>query len=161
MPVESKAPMVLGLGAALGGIFLLFRKKRPALPAPPADGVLIALINPPSEATMWSIQLTDWDITTSIGWINTEDRLTLEEHAVFEIPSGVTFPLRVLALQITKWNEAGTALIVLYEVQSYRPFLFDFDNFKWSDEPDPSYREVFIPDYGGYYYNVSKERFED
>ncbi|KKN16375.1 hypothetical protein LCGC14_0976700 [marine sediment metagenome] len=155
MPVESKAPMVLGLGAALGGIFLLFRKKKPTLPEPPADGVVVGLINPPGEAENWSITLTDWDITVPIRETSGKDRLDIAEVAAFEIPSGVAFPLRVVALQITRWNEDRTALIVLYEVQSFRP-IKPFD-----DEPDPNYREVFIPDYGSYYYNVSKERFED
>ncbi|MBA7531293.1 hypothetical protein ES705_23505 [subsurface metagenome] len=27
----------------------------------------------------------------------------------------------------------------------------------WSDEPDPSYREVFIPSLGSYYYYVDTE----
>ncbi|GAJ24994.1 unnamed protein product, partial [marine sediment metagenome] len=56
--------------------------------------------------------------------------------------------------------EAKTALIVLYEMQSFRPYLWDFDEMEWSDIPDPSYKEAFIPDYGSYYYNVAKERFE-
>ena len=129
---------------------------------PAEEKVDVALRNPPSEATMWSLTLTDWDITVPIrftGW-NGKERLDIEEAAIFEIPSGLTFPLRILSLQITKWNEARTALIVLYEIQSFRPYLWDWDKGDWGDEPDPAYREVFIPDYGSYYYNVSAERFE-
>ncbi len=155
MAVEIKAPMVLGIGAALAGLLLLFRKKKPTLPEPPADGVVIGLISPPGEAQKGSITLTDWDITGAIRESRGKDRLDIAEVAALEIPSGVAFPLRVVALQITRWNEDRTALIVLYEVQSFRP-IKPFD-----DEPDPNYREVFIPDYGSYYYNVSKERFED
>ena len=123
------------------------------------DEVTIQLRNPPSEATMWSLSLTDWDITVPIrfiGW-NGEDRLDIAEAATFEIPSGLNFPLRLLALQITKWNEDRTALIVLYEVQSFRPYLWDFDKGEWSDIPDPTYREVFIPDLGSYYFDVATE----
>ncbi|GAI75706.1 unnamed protein product, partial [marine sediment metagenome] len=109
--------------------------------------VTVQLINPPIGAENWSLSLTDWDITVPIrfvGW-NGKERLDIAEVATFEIPGGLTLPLRVLSLQITKWNEAKTALIVLYEMQSYRPYLWDWDENDWSDEPDPSYREVFIP----------------
>jgi len=160
--IESKAPMILGMGAVLAGVILLSWPKKPPLPEPPPDGVVVGLMNPPNDAENWSLSLTDWNVTTAIrfiGW-NGVERLDIAEPATFEIPSGMTFPLRVVSLQLTKWNPAGTALIVLYEVQSYRPYLWDFDIMDWSDEPDPSYREVFIPDYGSYYYNVSKERFE-
>ncbi|GAJ24116.1 unnamed protein product, partial [marine sediment metagenome] len=61
---------------------------------------------------MWSLSLTDWDITVPIrfiGW-NGEQRLDIAEAAAFEIPSGLMFPLRVISLQITKWNPEGTAL---------------------------------------------------
>ena len=124
-----------------------------------ADEVTIQLRNPPSEAENWSLSLTDWDITVPIrfvGW-NGKERLDIAEAATFEIPSGLNFPLRVISLQITKWNEARTALIVLYEMQSYRPYLWDFDEMEWSDIPDPSYKEVFIPDLGNYYFDVAAE----
>jgi len=158
--IEKKAPMVLGIGAALAGVFLLLRKKKPPLPEPPPNGVVVGLWDPPSEATMWQFVLTDWDITIPIHQIGGLARLDIAVPMTFEIPSGVQFPLRIVSLQVSKWNEARTALIVLYEIQSYRPYLWDWDKWDWGDEPDPSYREVFIPDYGSYYYNVSKERFE-
>ena len=159
---EKKGAIVLGIGALFGGLLLLFRKGKPALAEPPPNGIVVALWNPPKEATMWSLSLTDWDITVPIrfiGW-NGEERLDITEPATFEIPSGMMFPLRIMSLQLTKWNPEGTALIVLYEVQSYRPYLWDFDEMEWSDIPDPSYKEAFILDYGSYYYNVAKERFE-
>ncbi len=124
-----------------------------------ANIVTVELKNPPIDAENWSLSLTDWDITTLIrfvGW-NGKERLNIAEVATFEIPSGLTLPLRIVSLQITKWNEAKTALIVLYEIQSYRPYLWDFDLMDWSDEPDPSYREVFIPSLGSYYYYVDTE----
>lgn len=129
---------------------------------PPEEKVAVALRNPPSDATMWSLSLCDWDITVPIrfvGW-NGKERLDIAEAATFEIPSGLKFPLRILALQLTKWNEARTALIQLYYVQSFRPYLWDWDKGDWSDEPDPTYKEVFIDEYGSYYYNVSTEQFE-
>ncbi len=161
MAVKEKAPMVLGIGAALAGVFLLFRKKKPALPEPPADGVVVGLWNPPSGAEVWQLVLTDWDVTVAINQVGGIALLDIAEAVPFEIPEGVVFPLRVVSLQVSRWNEDRTALIVLYEVQSFRPFKFDFDLGEFGDEPDPSYKEVFIPDYGRYYYNVSKERFED
>ncbi|GAI84208.1 unnamed protein product, partial [marine sediment metagenome] len=77
-----------------------------------ADEVTIELKNPPGEAENWSLSLTDWDITVPIrfiGW-NGKERLDIAEAATFEIPSGLNFPLCVISLQITKWNEARTAL---------------------------------------------------
>ncbi len=160
MEDKKKGLVALGLGAIGLGAVLLFGRKAEAAPPVAEDEVGVMLRNPPSGATMWSIKLTDWDITYPLHWNSTEDRLTFEDQAVFEIPGGINFPLRVMALQITKWNEAGTALIVLYEIQSHRPFLYDWDLSKYGDDPDPGYRDVFIPDYGSYYYNVSKEKFE-
>ena len=160
---EKTGAIVLGIGAALGGLlFLVFGKRKPVLAEPPPNGVVVGLWNPPSEATMWSLSLTNWDVTIPIrfiGW-DGEERLDIAEAATFEIPSGLMFPLRVISLQLTKWNEDRTALIVLYEMQSFRPYLWDFDEMEWSDIPDPSYKEAFIPDYGSYFYNVVKERFE-
>jgi len=159
--LENWLPMELTKGPPLPKFLSIYWPwYKPPLPEPPEKGVVVGLLHPPSEATMWSLKLLDWDITTPIDWANAEDRLTFAEQAVFEIPSGITFPLRVLALQITKWNEAKTALIVLYEFQSFRPYLWDWDKGDWGDEPDPSYREAFIPEYGSYYYNVTAERFE-
>ena len=153
--------MVLGIGAGLvTGLLLFLRKGKPALPEAPPNGVLVTLWAPPSEATMWQLVLCDWDITVPIHQIGGLATLDIAEPITFEIPSGVTFPLRVVSLQVSKWNEDKTALIVLYEMQSFRPYQWDFDKMEWSDIPDPTYKEAFIPDYGGYYYNVAKERFE-
>ena len=157
---EKKGLMVLGIGTLLGGLFLIFRKGKPALAEPPPNGIVVGLWNPPKEATTWQLVLTDWDITVAIHQIGGLALLDVAEPITFEIPNGVQFPLRVVSLQVSKWNEARTALIVLYEMQSFRPYLWDFDIGDWGDEPDPTYREAFIPDYGSYYYNVAKERFE-
>jgi len=158
---EKKGLMVLGIGAGfVTGLLLLFRKRKPALPEAPPSGVLVGLWNPPSGATLWQLILCDWNITVAINQIGGTVLTDIAEPIAFEIPSGIEFPLRVVSLQVSKWNEDETAIIVLYEIQSFRPYLWDFDAFDWSDIPDPSYREAFIPDYGSYYYNVAKERFE-
>jgi len=125
-----------------------------------ANEITIQLKNPPSEATMWQLVLCDWDITVAIHQIDGLALLDVAEPITFEIPSGVQFPLRIVSLQVSKWNEDKTALIVLYEIQSFRPYQWDFDKMEWSDIPDPTYKEVFIPEYGSYYYNVAAERFE-
>jgi len=156
---EKKGAIVLGIGALLGSLFLIFRKGKPALAEPPPNGIVVGLWNPPKEATMWSLALTDWNRTVPIHLVG-DERLDIAEAATFEIPGGIEFPLRIVSLQVSRWNEEKTALIVLYEVQSMRPYLWDFDEDAWSDVPDPGYREAFIPDYGSYYYNVAKERFE-
>ena len=128
----------------------------------PVTTVTVALRNPPSDAENWSLSLCDWDITVPIrfvGW-NGKERLDIAEAATFEIPSGLKFPLRILALQLTKWKVPGEVLQQVYYVQSFRPYLWDWDKSDWSDEPDPTYKEVFIPEHGSYFYNVSTERFE-
>jgi len=159
---EKKGAIVLGIGALLGGLFLIFRKGKPALAEPPPNGVVVGLLNPPSDATTWQLGLCDWDITVPIHQVGGLAQLDIAEPATFEVPSGVNFPLRVIALSISKWIDFyGTpALQHLYEMQSFRPYLWDFDLGDWGDESDPTYREAFIPDYGSYYYNVAKERFE-
>lgn len=122
-----------------------------------AAEVTIQLRNPPPEAELWQLVLTDWDITVAIHQIGGLALVDVAEPITFEIPSEVQFPLRIVSLQISKWNEAGTALIVLYEIQSFHPYLWDFDKMEWSDIPDPSYREIFILDLGSYYFDVAAE----
>ena len=119
--------------------------------------VTVALKNPPSGGTMWTMVLTDWDITIPIREISGKERLDIAEAAAFEIPSGAMFPLRVVSLTITRWKDGvvGGTIQQLYSVQSYRPIKPFTD-----DEPDPTYKEVFIPDYGSYDYDVATEQFE-
>jgi len=135
---------------------------KPPLPEPPEAGVGVGLLNPPGEAENWSLFLTDWDMTVAIREVSDKDRLDIGEPATFEIPSGVVFPLRVAALQITKWIEwEGTpALKQLYYVQAMHANQYDWDTGTWTGPPDPTYKEAFIPEYGNYYYNVAAERLE-
>ena len=106
---------------------------------------------------MWQLVLCDWDITVAIHQVGGLALVDVAEPITFEIPGGLTLPLRIVSLQVSKWNEDMTALIVLYEIQSFRPYLWDWDLNDWSEEPDPSYREVFIPELGNYYYYVDVE----
>ena len=122
-----------------------------------ANIVTVELRNPPSEATFWHLVLTDWDMTVAIDEASGKDRLDITEVATFEIPGGLVLPLRVASLQITKWNEDMTALIQLYYAQSMHPTLWDWDNMEYGDEPDPTYKEVFIPELGSYYFDVAAE----
>lgn len=136
---------------------------KPAVPPEelPPNTIAVAIKNPPNEATMWSLVLTDWDKTIPIhSSEETPSGISITETATFEI-EGVKFPLRIVSLQITKWNEARTALIQLYYIQSFRPYQWDFDKMDWGDIPDPDYREAFIPGFGSYFYNVATERFEE
>jgi len=128
--------------------------------APPVAGeVTIQLRNPPGEAENWSLTLTDWDMTVPIHFVgrNGKQRLDIAEATTFEIPEGIGFPLRVASLQLTKWNPEGTALIQLYYAQSMHPTLWDWDKGDWGDEPDPYYRELFIPGLGSYHFDVAAE----
>jgi len=117
--------------------------------APPENGVpagrtvTIALKNPPTDATMWVLVLTDWDVTVPIDFVGGNGRNTLDiaETATFEIPAGLNFPLRIAYLLISE-----TTLIGLYEVQSAFP-------------DRPNYKEAFLNAFGHSYYDVSLEAF--
>lgn len=132
-----KGPIVLGIGALLGIALLLFRKKKPHLPEPPPNGIVVALWNPPSEATDWQLIIYDWDGVNSISNFG----LGIEEPAIFTIPPEWAFPLRV---DILIYGDST----IYYRMHSTENAFPEF------------HREAFIPDYGSYYYNVAKERFE-
>jgi len=127
---------------------------------PPEEKVTVALRNPPSDAENWTILLTDWDITVPIHEISGKDRLGITEAAVFEIPSGVKFPLRVAMIQLTKWKIPGEVLQQVYYAQAMHPNEYDWDAGTFTGPPDPTYKEMFIPEYGNYYYNVATEQLE-
>lgn len=153
--IKEKAPMVLGIGAALAGVLLLFRKKKPTLPEAPPNSVVIGLWNTPSGSDFWHLMIADWEWTGQ----RTLYEIPIDEPAIFsDIPEAWVFPLKI-DLSIFQRIDPETAT-QLYRAQSHHPYLWDFDKMEYGDEPDPAYREVFIPDYGNYYYNVSKERFE-
>ena len=122
----------------------------------------IKLKNPPSGAELWFLVLCDWAMTIPIHFVGWESKqnLGIAEAATFEVPAGISYPLRVVALQITKWNETKTALIQLYYVQSMHPNQYDWDTGTFTGPLDPTYRDLFIPQLGSYYYNVATEKFE-
>jgi len=159
--------IAIGVGSAIalvGGVMLAKRVKAEPLPGLLPDQIAVKILNPPADAENFSLMFTDWDFTVPIhfeGWNGTQ-RLPITETAIFNIPPGITFPLKVGMLQITKWIkwEDTDALQELYYVQSIRPYLWDWDKFDWGDEPDPSYREIFISEMGAWYYNVLTESFK-
>jgi len=157
---EKKGAIVLGIGALFGGLLLLLRLKKPALPEPPAEGVVVGLINPPSGANKWQIRIID-DVGLKMLFWGGDARDNIGDAAVFQLSPEWLFPLSVDITVSYQWQEDGEwHSRQLYRAQSIWPYLWDFDIMDWGDEEDPDYRYIFIPDYGGYYYNVAKERFE-
>jgi len=130
-----------------------------AAPPSPIGSVTVTLKNRPSGAELWQLILCDWGVTVAIHQTGGLALVDVAELIAFEIPSGAEFPLRIVSLQVSRWNEDKTALIVLYEMQSFRPYLWDFDKMEWSTTPDPSYREVFLDAFGSSYYDVQLEAF--
>lgn len=121
-----------------------------------AKTITVALKNPPSGATKWQMSVIDWDITEIMSW-GAKEQDNIRESATFNIPPEWKFPLRIGIRIYQKLNDKSQQL---YSVQSYRPYLYDWDTGTYTGPPDPDYREVFIPEYGDYYYNVATERFE-
>lgn len=158
--MANKGLIALAVGALVAVPLILIRRKAKAAPPEeiPEDALGIRIANPPAGGTMWSIRLTDWDKTTLIDFVgkNGVDRLDIAEAAVFEIPYGLQFPLLVADLSIKKWKDdiEGGTIQYVYSVQSYRP------TNPFTDEPDPTYRDISIPGIGSYHYNVASETFE-
>ncbi len=122
--------------------------------------VAISLKNPPSGANKWQMMVVDWDIAYGLSWGATA-RDNLAEIAIFDIPIEWSFPLRVIIGIFYQWQEAGEwHSRQLYSVESLHEYLWDWKTGEYTGDPDPSYREIFIPDYGSYYYNVATEKFE-
>lgn len=117
--------------------------------------VTVRLRNPPIGATKWQMGVVDWDITAIINW-GTTAQDNIGDSAVFDIPAGWKFPLRIVIGIYQKVNGSRQ----LYRVQSYRPYLWDWDLNDYGTEPDPTYKAIFIPAPGSYRYNVSTEGFE-
>lgn len=112
----------------------------------PAPVVTIHLKNPPSEANYWQMSVIDWDFTKSLSW---EGKFTssIGDPAIFEIPADWSFPLRVNLGIYYHWYENDEKHgRQLYSVQSHRP--------------NSDYKEIFIAEYGSYYFNVATEEFE-
>jgi len=116
--------------------------------------LIIGLKNYPPEATKWQMAVVDWDVLKDLSW-GTLDHNNIEKLAPFDIPYGAPIPeddwLLPLRINITidqEWQEAdGWHARQLYRFQSI-----------WPDRSD--YKDIFIHDYGSYYFNVATEQFE-
>lgn len=158
---NKRTALIVGGVALMGtGIYLIAKKAKAAPPTPPGEGVVtIGLKNPPDTATQWEMSICDWDITTPLGKFGgSEVRDNIALAAEFEIPKGDYYPLRITNLSVFYFD--GVVLYQLYHIQSWHPYLWDFDLNDWSTEPDPDYREIFISEPGNYLYNVALEQFE-
>ncbi len=113
----------------------------------------VELKNPPAGATEWQVRIVAWDITVTQSWQSGQNNIA--GVASFDVPETWGLPLR---MEITIY-QGPPPLLQLYTVQSWKPLLWDFDRFAW-DGPDPTYREIFIPGLGEYFYNVVTEQFE-
>lgn len=98
-------------------------------------------------ANKWQMSVFDWGITQYIGWgIIEHDNIA--ETAIFDIPAGWMFPLRIDIIISYQWQENSEWISrQVYRVQS------------WA-EGFAEYKEIFIDNYGSYYYNVATEQFE-
>ncbi|MBA7601284.1 hypothetical protein ES703_08351 [subsurface metagenome] len=110
--------------------------------------VTVSLKNAPSGANKWQMSVVDWNVTEILSWgLDAHDNIG--ETATFEIPANWELPLRIDLTASYHWQEAdGWHARQLYRFQSI-----------WSDRT--AYKEIFIPDFGSYYYNVSTEQFEE
>lgn len=109
------------------------------MPIAVADNVQVALLNPPPAAAEWQLIIYDWNGIK----VTAQYFIPISDPAIFEIPPGTIFPLRVDMLVFHNG-------IIDYRMQSVAQ-AFPF--------PPEWYVEAFIPDYGSYYYNVSLENF--
>jgi len=162
IPVPNRPGETFGLYAKLGNILSQYCDNSIQIVTGtiPITGVNVTLKNPPSGATLWQLRLCDWDISVAINQIGGTVLNDVAVPITFEVPSGVKFPLRLISLQVSKWNADKTAIIVLYEIQSIHANLYDFDTGTYTGPPDPSYRAVFVPSLGSYNYNVATQQFE-
>ena len=133
--IESKAPLVLGIGVVLGGIFLLFRKKKPA-----GEGIAVTLKNPPAGSTGWDLYLYGANDTH-----RRLENLAINESAVWEDIAAEELPFQV-TLDIWKIEPAPENL--LHHAQSRFP---DYMNY---------YPDLLIHSPGAYNYNCVTVKFE-
>ena len=96
-------------------------------PEPVANLVQVYLKNPPADGMFWAMSVTDKAFTTNIksepGSLE-KGRLAIDEMAVFNIPSGMSFPLLITNLTISKWKNGivGGTIQQIYRIQSFRPY---------------------------------------
>lgn len=132
--IERKAPMVLGIGAALAGVFLLLRKK------PVEEIVAVTLINPPAGSTGWDLYLYGANDTR-----RRRENLAINEPAIWDDIAAEEFPFQI-TLDIWKIEPAPENL--LHHAQSRFP---DYMNY---------YPDLLIHSPGAYNYNCITITFE-
>lgn len=122
--------------------------------------VTVYLKNPPGGANEWQIRIIDDVGIKTLAWYS--QRGEFEDTAIFEfLANEWLFPLSVDITIYEEWQEnTEWHKRQLYYVQSHHPKQWDWDTESYTGPPDPTYRAVFIPDYGNYYFNVATERFE-
>lgn len=124
-------------GEAIG----LFKAAEDVNIVAPAAIVTVFLRNAPSISEQWQLVLHDWNKVQ----IDSKFYIPVADPAVFEVPAGTIFPLRVDMLTFHN----GTIDYRMQSVGMEFPYLPEY------------YVEAFIPDYGIYYYNINTEVFEE
>ncbi len=161
MPIMMMVVMV-GILPGLTGSVIAAPPPAPPAPIPPPgpSQVQVRLQNAPADATKWQFTITDQTAAEALGW-GIQDQDNISGVAVFDIPDSWVAPYRVVQLTLYKAILFGgePANEQLYYMQSWRPFLWDWDLSDWSTDPDPTYRDITIPGPGLYDYDVLNEAF--
>jgi len=139
-------PMLPWEGLPLPRFLGLFWPWVELAPEPPTDlppnAVAIGLKNPPSRGNYWLLYLYDeaWGTPIKVG----ED-VPVDQFMIQEIPAEWRAPAY---LELLIYERQESPHNIVYQVQSaYGP--------DW-----PNYKELLIPDYGIYYYDVDKGQLE-
>lgn len=160
--LENWLPMEPAMGPPLPRFLnILWPWYKPPLPEPPEMSVVVGLLKPPSGANKWQIRIIDDVGLKTLVW-GADAHDNIKDAATFELSPDWLFPLSVDITVSYQWQEDGEQWHSrqLYRAQSIWPYLWDFDKMDWGDEPNPYYKEIFIDEYGSYYYNVATEQFE-
>ena len=146
-----KQQKVLGILAAIAGAALLFFKVKP-VSATPEGNLIVYLKNPPAGANKWQLAIADYNLTETMSW-GSNDTDNIDAPAHFDIPATWATPYRIsLAIYHHYLVDGQLTADQLYYVQSFWPTA-------WG-EPDPNYKDIFIPDLGTYCFNVTTESIE-
>ncbi len=127
------------------------------------ENLQVALKNTPAGANHWSMSvLTGIPGQPGAAYLSwaANAGVNINDIATFSIPSDWSLPIKIMLLQIGHLDVPTNTLTVIQEVQSWRPYLWDFDLMQYGTAPDPTYRPVFINQLGNYFYNVATKTFE-
>lgn len=121
------------------------------MPTAVAHIIRVALSNIPPEADIWMLTIFNWEWTEYRVRRDLPASFPELEMAEFlDVPAGWTFPLKV---DLVVYRYLNGSLGQVYRVQSYReinPF---------TGEPDPDYKEVYIPSFGNFVFDFNTETF--